>query len=266
MDAEVQNLAEVAPAPAPEVTATPPAVENAPEVNADTPSEQPAAKVFTQEELDAAIGKRLAREQRKWEREQQARLRETQILQSAPQDALSRDQYDSDESYAEALALVKAEQLIAQRKQQEEQQKILAAYEESEEKARDKYDDFDQVTRNPKLPITNVMFQAIQSSDIGPDVAYYLGTNPKEAERIANLSPFLQAKEIGKIEVKLANNPPVKQTSSAPAPINPVTARGTTPPVYDTTDPRSTKTMSDSQWIEAERQRQIKKRQAQMNR
>jgi hypothetical protein len=109
------------------------------------------------------------------------------------------------------------------------------------------------------------MLEAIQSSDVGPDVAYYLGTNPKEADRISGLSPYLQAKEIGKIEVKIASNPPVKKTSSAPAPINPVTARGTTS-TYDTTDPRSTKTMSDSQWIEAERQRQIKKRQAQMAR
>ena len=267
MTEEVQNLAEVAPAPATEVTATPSAVENAPEVPADGEHvEQPASKVFTQEELDAAIGKRLAREQRKWEREQQARLKETQILQTMPQGAPSRDQYDSDEAYADALATVKAEQLLKQRKQQEEFSKTIAAYEESEEKARDKYDDFDQVTRNPNLPITNVMLEAIQSSDIGPDVAYYLGTNPKEAERIAGLSPYLQAKEIGKIEVKIASNPPVKKTSSAPAPINPVTARGTTPPVYDTTDPRSTKTMSDSQWIEAERQRQIKKRQAQMAR
>ncbi len=267
MTEEVQNLAEVAPAPATEVTATPPAVENAPEVTADgEQSDQPASKVFTQEELDAAIGKRLAREQRKWEREQQARLKETQALQSMPHGAPTRDQYDSDEAYADALATVKAEQLVVQRKQQEEFRKTLEAYEESEEKARDKYDDFDQVTRNPNLPITNVMLEAIQSSDVGPDVAYYLGTNPKEAERISKMSPYLQAKEIGKIEVKIASNPPVKRTSSAPAPINPVTARGATPPVYDTTDPRSTKTMSDSQWIEAERQRQIKKRQAQLTR
>ena len=265
MTDEVQNLAGVTPAPASEVTATPPAVEIAPEVTADgEQGEQPASKVFTQEELDAAIGKRLAREQRKWEREQQSRLRETQTLQSMPQGAPSRDQFDSDESYADALATVKAEHLVAQRKQQEEYRKTLAVYEESEEKARDKYDDFDQVTRNPNLPITTVMLESIQSSDVGPDVAYYLGTNPKEAERIASLSPYMQAKEIGKIEVKIASNPPVKKTSSAPAPITPVTARGATTPVFDTTDPRSSKTMTDSQWIEAERARQRKKWEAQI--
>jgi hypothetical protein len=110
------------------------------------------------------------------------------------------------------------------------------------------------------------MAETIQSSDVGPELAYYLGSNPKEADRISRMTPFGQAKEIGKIEAKLADNPPVKRTTSAPAPISPVTARSTGSPAYDTTDPRSTKTMTDSQWIEAERARQMKKWQAQANR
>ena len=127
----------------------------------------------------------------------------------------------------------------------------------------DKYADFEQVVYNPKLPITNVMAETIQASDVGPDLAYYLGSNPQEAARISRLSPFLQAKEIGKIEAKLLDNPPVKKTSSAPAPISPVTAKAAGNPSYDTTDPRSVKSMSTSEWIEAERQRQIRKWEAQ---
>jgi hypothetical protein len=42
------------------------------------------------------------------------------------------------------------------------------------------------------------MAETIQSSDIGPELAYYLGTNPKEADRISRLHPLAQAKEIGK--------------------------------------------------------------------
>ena len=110
------------------------------------------------------------------------------------------------------------------------------------------------------------MAQSIQSSDVGPDLLYWLGTNPKEADRISRLNPILQAKEIGKIEAGLASNPPVKKTSTAPAPIAPVTARSTGYSQYDTTDPRSTKSMSTSEWIEAERLRQIKKYEAQRNR
>lgn len=250
-----QNLAEVDSAPAPEVTA-PPETEVQ---KSETPEVAP--KSFTQEELDAAIGKRLAREQRKWEREQANRSAETQIVK-APSTA-SVDQFESPEAYAEALAYQKAEELLAKREAAKQQSQVLESYHDLEEKARDKYDDFEQVAYNPKLPITNVMAETIQSSEVGPDLAYYLGSNPKEADRISRMSALAQAKEIGKIEAKLASNPPVKRTTSAPAPISPVTARSSGSPAYDTTDPRSTKSMTDSQWIEAERARQRKKWEAQ---
>lgn len=253
-DEAPEVLAEV---PAPEQAAT-----AAPDTAVSSPEEKPAevAKTFTQEELDAAIGKRLAIAQRKWEREQREKAVQQPVALSTP---LSQDQFNSPEEYAEALAVRKAEELLAQREAQKHQSEIVEAYHEREEEARGKYDDFEQVAYNPKLPITNVMAETIQASEIGPDVAYYLGSNPKEAERISKLSPLLQAKEIGKLEVKLTNEPPVKKTTSAPAPITPVTTRSTGTPVYDTTDPRSVKTMSTSEWIAAERQRQIKKLEAQ---
>ena len=161
------------------------------------------------------------------------------------------------------MAYQKAEELIAKRDQARQQSQVLESYHDLEEEARTKYDDFEQVAYNPKLPVTNVMAETIQSSEIGPELAYYLGSNPKEAERISRMSPLSQAKEIGKIEAKLVSAPPVKRTSSAPTPISPVTARSTGAATYDTTDPRSTKTMTDSQWIEAERKRQMKKWEAQ---
>jgi hypothetical protein len=262
MTEEVQQpLAEVDSAPAPAVTATQEANQT-PEV-ADEAKEP--SRVFTQEELDAAIGKRLAREQRKWEREQTQRQAEAQTMR-APANVPPVDQFESPEAYVDALAYQKAEQLLSQREEARQQSAILETYHEKEEDARTKYDDFEQVAYNPKLPITNVMAQTIQASDIGPEVAYYLGANPKEADRISRLSPFVQAKEIGRIEAKLAIDPPVKRTTSAPAPISPVTARSTGGSAYDTTDPRSIKTMTDSQWIEAERARQRKKWEAQANR
>jgi hypothetical protein len=174
----------------------------------------------------------------------------------------SVDQFESTEAYAEALAVRKADELIAQREVQKARAEMQSAYQDREETAREVYDDFEQVAYNPNLTITREMVEAIQASEVGPDVAYWLGSNPKEADRIARLSPLLQAKEIGRIEAKLADNPPVKKTSSAPAPITPISARASGNPSYDTTDPRSTKSMSVSEWIEADRQRQIRKMQA----
>jgi len=248
MTDEVENLAVI---PVPELEAT---AAN-PEPVIETP-EVEAPKTFSQEELDAAIGKRLAREQRKWERDQAQRQAETQVLR-APVDDYSA------EANPDAMVLQKAEEIIARREAAKQQSQVLESYQEREEAAREKYTDFEQVAYNPKLTITNVMAETIQSSDIGPELAYYLGSNPKDAHRIANLSPLSQAKEIGKIEAKLAADPPMKKTTSAPAPITPVTARSSGGAAFDTTDPRSIKTMTDSQWIEAERARQRKKWEAQ---
>lgn len=248
-------------APEQVATAAPETEELAPEVV--EPAAE-ASKTFTQEELDAAIGKRLAREQRKWEREQAAKAAEKQL--KAPAEIPPIEQFASPDDYADALAEKKAEELLARREQARMQSEIIESYHDREEDARSKYDDFEQVAYNPKLPITDAMAQTIQASDVGPDMAYYLGSNPKEADRISRLSPLQQAKELGKIEAKLADNPPVKKTSSAPAPIAPVTARSSGSSSYDTTDPRSVKSMSTSDWIEAERQRQVKKWEAQRNR
>lgn len=242
----------IADTPAPElvVTATPD-----PEVSqpVDTTT---VAKTFTQDELDAIVSKRLAREQRKWEREQRLN---TPVNTAPVADVPPIEHFSTPEAYAEALADKRAEEKLAQREAVRQQAEVLEGYHEREEEARGKYDDFEQVAYNPSLKITTVMAQTIQSSDIGPDVAYYLGANPKEAERISKLAPFLQAKEIGRVEAKLAADPsPGKKTSSAPPPIAPVTPRSNTASSFDTTDPRSIKSMSTSEWIEAERKRQVK--------
>ena len=260
MSEEVQNLAEV-PAPDQAATAAP-----APEDTTPAEASTEASKTFSQEELDAIVGKRLAREQRKWEREQAQKLAELEARRAMPVNPPAPDDFDNAARYAEALAEQKAQEMLRQREAAQQQARLLETYHEKEEEARGKYDDFEQVAYNPSLPVTDVMAQSIQASDIGPDVIYWLGSNPKEAARISNLPPILQAKEIGKIEARLAADPPGKKTSTAPAPIAPVTARSTSSPAYDTTDPRSLKTMSTSDWIEADRQRQIKKWEASRNR
>lgn len=253
MSDEVEVVADITPAPEQVATA-------APEPAVETPEAEKPVKTFTQEELDAAIGKRLAREQRKWEREQA--MRQAQAMPQVPAEIPPMEQFESPDAYAEALAYKKAQELIQQREMQRQHAEILSAYSEREEVAAEKYADFKQVAYGDHVRITQVMADTIRASEVGPDVAYYLGSNPSEAAKIADLPPFLQAKEIGRLEAKLLSNPPVKKTTSAPPPIAPVTARGGNTAAYDTTDPRSVKTMSTSEWIEADRQRLLKKLEA----
>jgi len=221
------------------------------------------AKTFTQEELDAAVGKRLARERRAWEREQAHRAEEANRAAVVASDEPRAEQFSTVEEYAEKLADFKAQRIVQERDNRRMQAEVGAEYSAREEDARGKYDDFEQVAYNPNLRITSAMAETIKTSEVGPDVAYYLGSNPKEADRISRLPPLAQAKEIGRIEAKLISAPPaVKKVSGAPAPISPVTPRSNSAPSYDTTDPRSLKTMSTSEWIEAERRRQVKKAEA----
>ena len=245
----------LAEAPAPEQVAT---AAPEPEIAAPVEAQPESPKSFSQEELDAAIGKRLAREQRKWERE----ARQAEAPKPVPVEHVTPEQFTTTEEYVEALTTSKAQQIVQQQQYAKQQQELLGSYHEKEEDARGRYEDFEQVAYNPKLPITNVMAQTIQAADNGPDIAYYLGTNPKGADRIVRLTPILQAKEIGRLEAKVASEPATKRTSSAPAPISPVTARGGHSSGFDTTDPRSIKTMTTSQWIEAERARQVKRQDA----
>lgn len=256
-DTEAEVLETVA---APEVegtvTSTPETVPEKPEAE----TKEPEPRVFTQEELDAIVSRRLERAQRRWEREvAQRAIQQAPVVTNQP---ISADQFETTDAYLDAIAEQKAAQKLAEREHQRRQIEVTEAYSEREEEARAKYDDFEAVAYNPTLHVTDAMAEVIRESEIGPEVAYFLGSNPKEAERIARLSERVQAKEIGRIEAKLMADPPVKRTTSAPAPIRPVTAKVTGAPVLDTTDPRSIDAMSVSEWIEADRARQRKRLEA----
>ena len=81
----------------------------------------------------------------------------------------------------------------------------------------DKYDDFDEVISNPSVRITESMTLAIMESDKGGEIAYFLGKNPNEAARIADLPLLSQVREIDKLGNRFKST-----KSNAPDPINPV--------------------------------------------
>lgn len=113
--------------------------------------------------------------------------------------------------------------------------------------SRTKYDDFDALVVEQKdLQISREMVIAMAESDDPGEIAYHLGKNKEEAARIAKLSPIAQAREIGKLEAKLAAKPrqPSKKTTEAPDPIDPVKGNDSTK-----------KSMKDMDFAEYERTR-----------
>ena len=207
--------------------------------NADVEQKQDApAKTFTQEELDAALQKRLAKEERKWTRKIEAALAEKQA--TAPKEEPRRESFRDDEAYLTAhiehLAEQKAAEKLAQRERMqqerveaEEREKRAEAFESRAESVRKSNVDYDDVISDARLhradTVSNAMVDFIADSDIGADVLYYLGKNIKEAQRIAELNPTKAVKELVKIESELVSKP--QRQTKAPPPISTVGSRGT---------------------------------------
>lgn len=214
----------------------------------DDSGEDQEQKLFTQEELDKAVQKRLGIAQRKWERDQA-----TKAQQPAPVLPKQEDFRDNPQGFFDAMATYKAHQIVEENKVKERQAQVEDTYVDREDAFREKVSDFRQVVakhpRDGGPAISDVMLAAIKESELGPEIAYHLGKNPDESYRIYGLSAVAQAKEIGKIEAKLTNNSPeVKKVSNAPEPINPVGSRAK-PQKFELSDPKSVQTMGPSNWI-----------------
>lgn len=109
----------------------------------------------------------------------------------------------------------------------------LASYSDWVQQGTGKYADFQEVVQNsinmaPNGQIPEVMREAVREADNSHEVAYYLGKNPQEFQRIASLPPFKQAKEVFNISFKLATKTvqPKTITNAAPpiAPVKPQVA------------------------------------------
>ena len=227
-----ETQVEVAGTPAPVVTDDVKTVPDTPEAtaaNGDVETkEQAPEKTFTQAEVDALIQKRLLKEERRVHRRAEAQLREQQaarVAQVAPQ----RDEFRDDDEFAQAqidhLAAKRAEQILKDREQAQRQEQRAETFMEQAEKASERFPDFQTVVSNPALQINDHMAEFIAESELGADVAYYLGKNPMKASQIAKLSAVGAARELGRIETELASKPKATP-SNAPDPIRPVGTRG----------------------------------------
>lgn len=204
---------------------------------ADTPSEQKAEdKTFTQQELDEIVQKRIAKLERKLEKQRIETETRAKVLAEVnqPKEEVkgkpTPDQFETYEQFLEALADHKAEEKFAaltqKQREAERQSKYQSEVERQNERKADmiqtgerKYDDFEEVVGSAKAEISEPAFLAILEAENSADIVYHLAKNPAEAERIAALSPYAQAKEIGKLEDKLSSKP--TKLSNAPSPINP---------------------------------------------
>lgn len=211
--------------------------------------EEVAPKTYTEDEVKAIRDAEGAKTRQKYERkmekqriEAETRAKVTQEFLSSPvpaPDEPSPDNYTDYNVYLKDLARheVKLE-LLEQQKADEANKRNQQYASENErkqtrnaeiiERGNTKYEDFEDMPSKTaehlsskglsfKAPMVDTLLEAENAQDI----VHYLYMNLEEAERIAKLSPYGQAKEIGKLEDKLLQKPKPKP-SNTPAPINPV--------------------------------------------
>lgn len=196
-------------------------------------------RTFNQDEVDKIVQKRVAKEKRHVERaaaaERELELlreqiaRQQQAERPQPQGKPTPDQFQDYESYIDALSDWKVDQKLGALRAESEQAQQARIRAERAEAARtrlmsgaDRFEDFDAVVNNPALPITQAMADAIVESDMGSDIAYFLGTNLAEAQQISRLSPVAQIRAIAALETRLKAPP---KPTEAPEPITPASAK-----------------------------------------
>lgn len=239
---------------APEAVSANHAASEATENTSGQPGEAPAdADAAAQAKAEAEENERKSRNERRREarerlvreaQEAQARADEAERRAKTMRDALagrpmpkpeafpSFEDYQAELAARRTLGILKAEQAdellrVAQGERQriEDARRAEAqvdaqhwAAQQAEAKAR--YSDFEQVALRD-APINEPLAKVIVQSDMAAEIAYWLGKNPAECQRIAALPPMQMARAVGHIEARLSAPPPPPVTS-APAPLSPV--------------------------------------------
>jgi len=85
------------------------------------------------------------------------------------------------------------------------------------DRASEKYDDFDDVVRGDDIPFTPHVRDALLLVENPAEVAYKLGKNKSELERISKLHPLDQAREVNKLSFSLMGGQNGKTPSPAKA-------------------------------------------------
>lgn len=255
-----------------ESKAVPPESEKEPgEAEQSEDSATPATETPGQPAAPRGVGKKIAEltkqredERRRADSEHEEKLRLLALLESqkeAPKpddepvkpvktDYPDPDQWDealmvyADKKAAwtakrEVTAVLAEEQKRAQEVTAAEGQKLAReAYQSRVEKTKEKYADFDEVANSPDVMISMPVAHAIIQSDNGPDIQYYLGKHPEEAQRLSAMTvrqfnpqtrqmdivPDVarQLLELGSIVAKIQAPAPKPTISTAPKPLKPL--------------------------------------------
>jgi len=141
------------------------------------------------------------------------------------------NKYETHEAYLDARDEWNRQQWRSEQERDRlasENTKVQKAYAERLSVFVQDHPDYEEVMATTEAVTTPLIEQVISTSEIGPALRYELAKNPDEALRIAKLPPIVAAKELGKLEDRIASKsesekkPEPKKITNAPKPIEPV--------------------------------------------
>ena len=228
----------------PEEKVETPLVEETPPTEPVTPAETPEQ---IQEKKHKSAQRRidaLTREKHDAQREAEYWKGKVSGVEPAPQRDTqpfgkpTPENFTTVEEYVDALTDWKLQtrdaevaEVNARTEREQTYNKTVSDFQPQLEKARAKYEDYDEVVNQPIF--TPSVSMALLDSEYGAEIAYYLGTHPVEATRLNGLPPLRMLRELGKMEVRFASTTQPKHVSAAPSPITPV--KGSSPVRKDVT-------------------------------
>lgn len=152
------------------------------------------------------------------------------------------EQFDSHQEFVEALTDWKLDQKERDREVKQKESQLKSEYQKTLDAHQSRVDAFQKQTPDYKEVVTEFLEdhgdlkfslgleEIIMTTETGPALFYELAKNPDELIRINALPLVAQARELGKLETKLSKTTDEKQETKkqtkAPAPIAPVTSKG----------------------------------------
>lgn len=172
-----------------------------------------------------------------WQRKIERLERERQLLMEQlqrtgqPPPASRPDKEKTPEERAAEYIDNLVEQRLTRREQERQAQTAQAEFQRRTAEVRQKHPDFEDVVMSAAdVPVSQAVTEALLTSEHGPEIMYQLASSPAELARLSALPPLAAAREIGRLEAKLASStpPPVKPKPAFRPPAPPTSVNGST--------------------------------------
>ncbi len=215
-------------------TGDPPAPETKPEGG----EKEPEKKSGVQRRIDQLTAKNKKTEAVVADRDSEiAKLKSDAVkskLEGVPRP--SRDDFESEPEYLDAYdKYTDARQELKQHEKVPAQPAVPAVEETEEMKTylaraegmdAEKYPDLDKALKGDGVDFSGLSAQFVQTSEVGPQMAYHLYKNKDLATKIADMSVAQATRELTKLETEIVKASTPKKGSGAPPPIKPVGGDG----------------------------------------